>query len=111
MDITVYQYISVLPTYLLPHFNMSDYYDFCKLKFPSIEDKLLKDILLEALYDYSKSNQLLIDNIHPFSEQIINYIQDNLILNISSVEKHNKLLRLKENMKTNYKITNEQKNR
>ena len=86
------------------HSNMALYYDYYISKYPSINIEPLKDIILYYLSEYSKENEIHIDNVHPFSVDIANTIPQNIVLDIISFQKHNPLMNIKNN--TNIKRIN-----
>ena len=53
--------------------------------------------ILCRLSEYSKQKQINIDNVHPFSVDIINTIPQNIVLDIVSLQKHNPLINIKNN--------------
>ena len=79
------------------HSNMSLYYDYYISQYPSINKQPLKEIILCRLSEYSKQKQINIDNVHPFSVDIINTIPQNIVLDIVSFQKHNPLINIKNN--------------
>ena len=103
IDINHYKMLFMLTTHLLDISNMSLYYDYCISLYPSIPHNIIKMYLFNALKQHSQLNTIFIDNVHPFSIDIFNIINQNIILNITSIDNH-KLLNSKE--ATNIKAIN-----
>ena len=87
----------------LPKNNMFYYYDSCLSLFPSAQNEF-KSILLSSIIRYSSTHDIVIDNIHPFSYEIIKKVPQNIILDIKGIENHNNDIYVRNN--TNIKQVN-----
>lgn len=68
---------------------MSAYSDLCKLNFPDMNANTIKEYLLYKLSEFSLSNDIEIDIAHPFSANILNSIDRNIILNVYELSNDN----------------------
>lgn len=62
--------------------NMSCYYDYYIKNFPFFDSNYIKWHLLNYLSKFSLKNEISIDNIHPFSEEILKNIKHNIVYSI-----------------------------
>ena len=62
--------------------NMSCYYDYYIKNFPFFDSNYIKWHLLNYLSKFSLKNEISIDNIHPFSEEILKNIKQNIVYSI-----------------------------
>ena len=102
INLSYYIFLHRINNYLPKH-NMFYYYDSCLNLFPSVQ-KEIKSLLLSSIITYSSTHDIEIDNIHPFSYEILKKVPQNIILDIKSIEKHNNDIYVRDN--TNIKQVN-----
>ena len=69
---------------------MAGYYDYYIMKYPNMNKETIKDCLLCYLNEYSKRNEVRIENVNPFSVEIAKNVEQNVIVEIISIDKRNK---------------------
>ena len=76
---------------------MAGYYDYYIMKYPNMNKETIKDCLLCYLNEYSKRNEVRIENVNPFSVEIAKNVEQNVIVEIISIDKRNKEMNIKNN--------------
>ena len=61
---------------------MAGYYDYYIMKYPNMNKETIKDCLLCYLNEYSKRNEVRIENVNPFSVEIAKNVEQNVIVEI-----------------------------
>ena len=74
---------------------MAGYYDYYIMKYPNMNKETIKDCLLCYLNEYSKRNEVRIENVNPFSVEIAKNVEQNVIVEIISIDKRNKEMNIK----------------
>lgn len=88
ISIDYYKTMSYIRSDLQPKKNMADYFKYYQLKFPSIDKETIRSILLHYLNELSKTQNIEIDNLTPFSYDILKHVNQNIILNIKTYKNY-----------------------
>ena len=88
-SIDTYRIIYTMKNEMLNHSNMSCYYNYFTLNYPNVNPLFIKEQLLHFLDNYSEDKIIEINNIEPFSFDIINNIRRNIALDVISISHHN----------------------
>ena len=88
-SIDTYRIIYTMKNEMLNHSNMSCYYNYFRSNYPNVNPLFIKEQLLHFLDNYSEDKIVEINNIEPFSFDIINNIHRNIALDVISISHHN----------------------